>query len=59
MNNQPMPTPKQMRDQARMMRQQPDAVRRANAMFASMTDEQIRQYADQIEQVGLWNSTVK
>lgn len=48
--NQPMPTPKQLREQARMMREQPNAVRRANAMFEKMTDEQIRQYADQIEQ---------
>jgi hypothetical protein len=47
-----MPTPKQLREQARMMREQPGAVRRANAMFQNMTDEQIRQYADQIEQVG-------
>jgi hypothetical protein len=47
---QPMPTPKQLREQARMMREQPNAVRRANAMFEKMTDEQIRQYADQIEQ---------
>lgn len=51
MHNQPMPTPKQLREQARMMREQPNAVRRANAMFQNMTDAQIRQYADQIEQV--------
>ena len=50
-NNQPMPTPKQLREQAKMMREQPNAVRRANAMFQNMTDAQIRQYADQIEQV--------
>lgn len=49
-SSQPMPTPKQLREQARMMREQPNAVRRANAMFEKMTDEQIRQYADQIEQ---------
>lgn len=48
---QPMPSPDQLRQQAKMMREQPNAVRKANAMFANMTDAQIRQYADQIEQV--------
>lgn len=47
----PMPTPRQLREQARMMREQPSAVRRANAMFKNMTDQQIREYADQIEKV--------
>ena len=46
-----MPSPDQLRQQAKMMREQPNAVRKANAMFANMTDAQIRQYADQIEQV--------
>ena len=51
--NPAMPSPSQLRQQAKMMREQPNAVRKANAMFANMTDAQIRQYADQIEQVCL------
>jgi len=47
-NNQPMPTPAQLRQQAQMMRQQPAAVRKSNPAFANMTDAQILQYADQI-----------
>jgi hypothetical protein len=49
----PMPSPAQLRQQAKMMRENPSTVRKANAIFQNMTDEQIRQYADQIEQVGL------
>lgn len=49
--NPALPSPTQLRQQAKMMREQPNAVRKANAMFANMTDAQIRQYADQIEQV--------
>lgn len=49
--NPALPSPSQLRQQAKMMREQPNAVRKANAMFANMTDAQIRQYADQIEQV--------
>lgn len=52
-NNGPTPTPEQLRQQASMMRKQPHLVRKANAAFANMTDEQIRQYADQLDQVGL------
>lgn len=48
-SNIPTPTPEQLREQAIMMRKNPDVVRRANPAFAAMTDEQIRQYADQLE----------
>lgn len=48
----PLPSPDQLRQQAKMMREQPNMVRKANAMFQNMTDAQIRQYADQIELVG-------
>lgn len=50
-NNTPTPTPEQMKEQAKMMRKNPDLVRKANAVFKDMTDEQIRAYADQIDQV--------
>jgi hypothetical protein len=50
-NHMPMLTPAQLRQQASMMRQQPNLVRKANPMFANMTDAQIREYADQIEKV--------
>jgi hypothetical protein len=46
----PTPTPDQLRQQAQMMRSNPDMVRKANGAMANMTDEQIRQYADQLEQ---------
>ena len=45
------PTPDQMRQQASLIRKNPDAVRRANPVFAKMTNEQICAYADQLEQV--------
>ena len=47
----PSPTPEQMKQQAEMMRKHPDAVRRSNAALAHFTDQQIREYADQIELV--------
>lgn len=45
------PTPEQLRTQAAMIRKNPDLVRKSQPMFAKMTDDQIRAYADQIEQV--------
>jgi hypothetical protein len=48
-NNQPMPTPGQLRQQAQTMRQHPAQVRRSNPAFKNMTDAQILLYADQIE----------
>jgi MYND finger len=50
---QPVPTPDQLRQQAAMIRKDPQSIRRANVAFAKMTDDQIRAYADQLEQVGL------
>jgi hypothetical protein len=44
------PSPDQLRQQANMMRQNPAAVRKAQPAFATLTDEQIRAYADQLEQ---------
>lgn len=49
-NHQPTPSPDQMRQQASMMRKNPNMVRKANAAFSKMTDEQIRAYADQLDQ---------
>lgn len=43
------PTPDQMRKQAREIRRNPDALRRANPAFAKMTVAEINQYADQME----------
>lgn len=48
---QPIPTPDQLRQQAAMIRKDPSSTRRANVAFAKMSDEQIRAYADQLEQV--------
>jgi len=48
---QQMPTPQQLKQQAKMMKEQPDMVRRANPMFAKMTNAQIIQYAEQMETV--------
>jgi hypothetical protein len=48
---QPTPSPDQLRQQAKMMRENPQMVRNAQASFANMTDEQIRSYADQLETV--------
>jgi MYND finger len=48
---QPVPTPDQLRQQAAMIRKDPQSIRRANVAFAKMTDDQIRAYADQLEQV--------
>jgi len=44
------PTPEQLRSQAAMIRKNPDLVRKSQPMFANMSDEQIRAYADHIEQ---------
>lgn len=52
-NNAAIPSAEQMRQQAAMMRSNPNLVRQANAAFANYTDEQIRQIADQLEQVRL------
>jgi hypothetical protein len=45
------PTPDQLRQQAAVMRKDPGMVKRMNPAFANMSDEQIRAYADQLEQV--------
>ena len=47
----PTPTPDQLKQQAAMIRKDPAMVRRANPAFARMSDEQIKAYADQLEQV--------
>lgn len=44
------PSPAQMRQQASMIRKNPELLRKAQPSFASLTDEQIRQYADQLDQ---------
>lgn len=54
----PAPTPSQIHQQAMMMRKHPDMVRKANPAFAKMTDEQIRQYADHLEQVSTLQHSV-
>jgi hypothetical protein len=43
------PTPEQLRQQAAMMRKNPGLVRKAQPAFANLTDEQIREYANQLE----------
>jgi hypothetical protein len=48
-NGQVMPTPAQLRQNAKMMREHPNLVRQQNAAFKNMTDAQIRSYADQME----------
>ena len=45
----PMPSPDQMRQQAIMMRKNPEMVRRSNAALAGFSDAQIFEYADQLE----------
>lgn len=49
-NYPPTPTPEQLRQQAMMIRKDPGMVRRHNPAFVNMTDDQIRAYADQLEQ---------
>ena len=49
-NYPPTPTPDQLRQQAVMIRKDPAMVRKANAALANMSDDQIRAYADQLEQ---------
>jgi hypothetical protein len=44
------PSPEQMMQQAAFMRKNPDAVRKAQPAFANLTDEQIKSYADQLEE---------
>mmetsp|Transcript_10254 Transcript_10254/g.9922 ORF Transcript_10254/g.9922 Transcript_10254/m.9922 type:complete len:329 (+) Transcript_10254:71-1057(+) len=46
----PVPTPDQMRKQAAMIRKDPSSIRKANPAFATISDEQIMAYADQLEQ---------
>lgn len=43
------PSPEQLRHQATMMRNNPDLVRKSSPHFAKMTNQQITQYADQLE----------
>ena len=50
-NNQPTPSPEQLLQQAKMMKQNPDMVRRSNPMMANFTNEQIIEYAKQLEVV--------
>jgi hypothetical protein len=44
-----VPTPDQMRQQAVMIRKDPEFIRKSNVAFAKMSDDQIRAYADQLE----------
>jgi hypothetical protein len=45
-----MPSPDQMKQQAAMLRSNPQLVRQSQPAFANYTDEQIRQIADQLDQ---------
>jgi hypothetical protein len=45
------PTPEQLKEQAKLMRKNPDLVRKSNPFFAKMTNQQISQYAEQLEKV--------
>jgi hypothetical protein len=45
----PTPTPEQLKQQAKMMRENPNLVRQSNAAFANMTDKQIEEYAEHLE----------
>lgn len=45
------PSASQMKEQANMMRSNPDLVRKANPAFANYSDQQIRQLADELDQV--------
>ena len=48
----PTPTPEQLRQQASMMRKNPAMVRKAQPqVFGQLSDQQIREYADQLEQM--------
>jgi hypothetical protein len=49
-NYPPTPSPDQLRQQASMIRKDPGMVRRHNPAFVNMSDDQIRAYADQLEQ---------
>lgn len=49
-SGQPTPTPEQLKQQATMMRQNPQMVRNMQPAFKNMTDDQIKSYADQLEQ---------
>lgn len=46
-----VPSPEQMRQQAAIMRKDPDLVRRQNPALANFTNQQIIDYANQMEQV--------
>lgn len=46
----PTPTPAQMREQAAWIRKNPHLLRQSQAAFANLSDAQIMQYADQLEQ---------
>jgi hypothetical protein len=47
----PAVSPEQLRQQAAAMRKDPSIVRRSQPSLAHMTDDQIRQYADQLDAV--------
>lgn len=49
--SQAKPSAGQMKEQANMMRSNPDLVRKANPAFANYTDQQIRQLADELDQM--------
>ena len=51
--NMPTPSPEQLLQQASMMRKNPDLVRRSNPALAHFTNQQIEEYAKQLELVGL------
>lgn len=48
-SNIPVPTKEQLLQQAKMMRENPDLVRKSNRMFSNMTNKQIFDYAKQLE----------
>lgn len=50
-----MPSSDQMKQQAAMLRSNPQLVRQSQPAFANYTDEQIRQIADQLDQVCFGN----
>jgi hypothetical protein len=50
-DGQAKPSANQMKEQANMMRSNPDLVRKANPAFANYSDQQIRQLADELDQM--------
>lgn len=44
-----VPSPQQLKEQAKLMRKNPELVRQSNPMFSKMTNQQIIAYADQLD----------